>query len=103
MDRFVIRNFKPAVSTEPSEAIQSSNSVKLLEKIEEGKSIGQAQQGKSFKNEHSSSSEGVSYTEQQKSLRDWIVQIPPLLLTVHFPMREVRVSQEELCFKNFRQ
>ena len=66
MDRFVIRNFKPAVSTEASEAIQSRNSVKLLEKIDERKSIGQAQQGKSFKNEHSSSSEGVPYTEQTK-------------------------------------
>ena len=66
MDRFVIRNFKPPISTEPSEAIQSSNSAKLLEKIDEGKRIGQAQQGKSFKNEHSSSSEGVPYTEQTK-------------------------------------
>jgi len=68
MDRFVIRNFKPAVSTEPSEAIQSSNSAKLLEKIDEGKSIGQARQGKSFKDEHSSSSEGVPYMEQTKEL-----------------------------------
>ena len=66
MDRFEIQNFKPAVSTEPSEAIQSSNSTKLLKKIDEGNSIGQAQQGKSFKNEHSSSSEGVPYTEQTK-------------------------------------
>ena len=32
MDRFVIRNLKPAVSTEPSEeAMQSSNSAKRLE------------------------------------------------------------------------
>ena len=66
MDRFVIRNVKPAVPTESSEAIQTSNSAKLLDKVDEGKWIGQAQQGKSFKNEHSSSREGVPYTEQTK-------------------------------------
>ena len=66
MDRFVIRKFQPAVSTEPRESIQSSNSAKLSEKIDEGKSIGQAQQGKCFKNENSSSSEGIPYTEQTK-------------------------------------
>ena len=103
MDRFVIRNFKPAVSTEPNEAIQSSNSAKLLEKIDERKSIGQAQQGKCFKMSILHGVKVYHTRDKQKSLRDWIAQIPPLLLTPHFPMREVRVRQEELCFKNFRQ